>query len=161
MVLARCQPAFPEAEKWKEFYGFWHSIINSPTEEAYASRLAEFQEEYASEYLEEISYIKSTWLIPFKEKLVHAWIDRSSHFGNKATSRVKGIHTLLKSYLKRSTFDLFEAWKTIQLALLNQLSKLKSNQAKQQLRTPLELSKALYEVVRGWVSYKALRKVEE
>ena len=24
--------AFPEVEKWKEFYNFWHSIINSPTE---------------------------------------------------------------------------------------------------------------------------------
>ena len=108
-VLARCQPAFPKAEEWKEFYGFWHSIINSPTAEAYADRLAEFQEKYASEYIEEVGYIKSTWLIPFKEKLVRAWVDRLPHFGNTATSRVEGIHALLKSYLKRSTFDLFEA----------------------------------------------------
>ena len=65
-VLARCQPAFPKAEEWKEFYGFWHSIINSPTAEAYADRLAEFQEKYASEYIEEVGYINSTWLIPMK-----------------------------------------------------------------------------------------------
>ncbi|SRR6266566_6218711 len=31
----------------------------------------------------------------------------------------------------------------------------------QQTRTPLELSGALYGAVRGWVSYEALRKVEE
>ena len=160
-VLARCQPAFPEADKWKEFYGFWHSIINSPTKEAYAERLAEFQQKYIPEHLEEVGYIKTTWLIPFKERLVRAWVDQSTHFGNTATSRVEGIHALLKSYLKRSTFDLFEAWKVIQLALLNQLSGLKSNQAKQQLRIPLELSGALYGVVRGWISYEALRKVEE
>jgi hypothetical protein len=39
-VLARCQPAFPEAEKWKESYDFWHSIISSRTEEEYDERLA-------------------------------------------------------------------------------------------------------------------------
>ena len=49
----------------------------------------------------------------------------------------------------------------LQLALLNQLSELQSNQAKQQLRIPLELSSTLYGVVRGWVSHEALRKVEE
>ena len=91
---------------------------------------------------------------------MRAWVDRSPHFGNTATSRVEGIHALLKWYLKRSTFDLFEAWKAIELALSNQLSELKSNKAKQQLRTPLELSGALYGAV-GWVSHEALRKVEE
>ncbi|RJE17447.1 transposable element tc3 transposase, partial [Aspergillus sclerotialis] len=143
-VLARCQPTFSDTEKWTEFYGFWHSIINSPTKEVYTTRLKEFQQKYAPEHLEEVAYIKTTWLIPFKEKLVKAWVDQSTHFGNTATSRVEGIHALLKSYLRRSTFDLFEAWKAIQLALLNQLSELKSNQAKQQLRIPLELSGALY-----------------
>jgi hypothetical protein len=108
-VLARCQPRFPEAEKWKEFYGSWHSIIESPTEEEYTKRLAEFQQKYTPEHADEVGYIKATWLIPFKEKLVRAWVDQSSHFGNTATSRVEGIHALLKSYLKRSTFDLFEA----------------------------------------------------
>lgn len=160
-VLARCQPAFPEAEKWKEFYRFWHSIINSPTEGAYTERLTEFQQKYIPEYCEQVGYIKTTWLIPFKERLVKAWVDQSTHFGNTATSWVEGIHALLKSYLKRSTFNLFEAWKAIKLALINQISELKSNQAKQQLQIPLELSGALYGIVHGWISYEALRKVEE
>ena len=127
----------------------------------YAKRLAEFQQKYVPEHLEEIGYIKTTWLIPFKERLVRAWVDKSTHFGNTATSRVEGIHALLKSYIKRSTFDLFETWKAIKLALVNQLSELKSNQAKQQIRIPLELSGSLYGAVRGWISYEALRKVEE
>ena len=160
-VLTRCQPAFPEAEKWKEFYGFWFSIINSSTEEEYNNRLLDFEQKYCSENLNEVGYIKATWLIPFKEKIVKAWVDQSTHFGNTATSRVEGIHALLKSYLKRSTFDLFDTWKAIQLALLNQLSELQSNQAKQQLQIPLELSNVLYGTVRGWVSHEALRKVEE
>ncbi|KID59566.1 hypothetical protein MAN_10610, partial [Metarhizium hybridum] len=41
------------------------------------------------------------------------------------------------------------------------LSELRSNQAKQQIRTPIELSGPLYGAVRGWVSHEALRKVEE
>jgi hypothetical protein len=92
---------------------------------------------------------------------VAAWVDQNAHFGNTATSRVEGIHALLKSYLRRSTFDLFEAWKSIRLALNNQLAELRSNQAKQQIRSPLELDKALYRAVQGWVSHEALRKVEE
>jgi hypothetical protein len=164
-VFSHCRPAFPKAEsanaEWEEFYQFWHSIINSPTEEVYEERLLEFQQKYCLNHRNEVGYIKTYWLLPFKKRLVKAWVDQCMHFGNTATSRVEGIHSLLKSYLKRSTFDLFEAWKAIQLALLNQLSELKANQANQQQRTPLELSGALYGVVRGWVSYEALRKVEE
>jgi len=63
--------------------------------------------------------------------------------------------------LKKSTLDLFEAWKSIWLALFNQHSELKSNQVKQQIQTPLELSRTLYGAIQGWVSYEALRKVEE
>ena len=119
------------------------------------------QQKYVSQHLEEVGYIKTTWLLPFKEKLVRAWVDQSAHFGNTATLRVEGIHSLLKSYLRRSTFDLFDAWKAIQLALQNQLSELQARQAKQQIRTPLELSGTLFGAVRGWVSHEAMRKVEE
>ena len=148
-VLARYQPKFLDAKKWKEFYRFWYSIINSTTKEEYTKRLADFQQKYLLEHLEEVGYIKATWLTPFKEKLVRAWVDQSTHFSNTATSRVEGIHALLKSYLKRSTFDLFDAWKAIKLALQNQLSELQAHQVKQQTRTPLELSGALYGAVRG------------
>lgn len=48
----------------------------------------------------------------------------------------------------------------IKQVLINQLAELKSNQAKQQIRTPIELGGALYNAVRGWVSHEALRKVE-
>lgn len=58
-------------------------------------------------------------------------------------------------------FDLFEAWKAINLALQNQLAKLQARQAKQQIRTPLELSSALFRAIRSWVLHEAIRKVEE
>ena len=100
-VLAHCQPAFQDrkAEEWVEFYGFWHSIIQSQMEAIYEERLAKFQQKYDLNHREEVGYIKAIWLIPFKEKLVKAWVDQSTHFGNTATSRIEGIHALLKSYL--------------------------------------------------------------
>ncbi len=160
-ILIRCQPAFPEATEWKEFYNFQHSIIGSPTEEEYTERFTDFQQKYVFGYREEVGYVKTTWLIPFKEKLVRTWVDQSIHFGNTVTSRIEGIHALFKSYLKRSTFDLFETWKTIQLAFLNQLSELQARQAQQQVRTLFKFSKTLYRMIYSWVLYKALKKVEK
>ncbi|KAL9564032.1 hypothetical protein ACKAV7_011806 [Fusarium commune] len=56
-------------------------------------------------------------------------------------------------------FDLFKAWRITKLVLLNQLSELKANQAKQQITTPLDISGVLYGNIRGWISHEALRKV--
>lgn len=90
-----------------------------------------------------------------------AWINQHPHFDNVVTSRVEGMHWLLRSHLKVSRLDLFEAWRLIKLALLNQLAESRSNQAKQKIRTPIELSGVLYGAVRGWVSHEVLRKVEQ
>jgi hypothetical protein len=171
-VLRHCLPAFTastscttsaasETGPWEEFYQSWHSIIGSPDEDTFDERVLDFERKYLPDYLEEVGYIKTYWLDPYKEKLVKAWVDQHTHFGNVATSRVEGIHALLKSYLKKSTLDLFEAWRAMKHALLNQLSELRSNQAKQQVRIPIELSGPLYSTVRGWVSHEALRKIEE
>jgi hypothetical protein len=80
-ILQHCQPAFglkggpkdgPEDRAWASFYGSWHSIVASPTEEIYEERLAAFQLEYAERYLEPVGYIITTWLEPYKEMLVKA-----------------------------------------------------------------------------------------
>jgi hypothetical protein len=92
---------------------------------------------------------------------VKAWVNQYSHFDNVVTSRVEGIHWLLKSHIKVSTLDLFQAWRSIKHALLNKLAELRANQAKQRQRTPIELSGVLYGAVQGWVSHEALRKVEQ
>jgi len=167
-VLAYCRPAFvrregdeQSIEKWTEFFGYWFAIVNSIDEEAYNRQLDELERRYVPEYVDEVSYIKQTWLNLYKEKLVKAWVDQHAHFGNNVTSRVEGIHALLKGHLKNSQQDLFTAWNRIKQALLNQLAELRANQACQQIRTPLDLSGPLFSTIRGWVSHEALRKVDQ
>lgn len=164
-VLRYCQKGLVNPQQgleiWDKFYRFWHSIMRSPDEETFDARVQEFEAQFLADHLEEVGYVETNWLNPYKEKLVKAWVDQHPHFGNTVTSRVEGIHGLLKEHLKVSTLNLFEAWQAIKHALLNQLTELRSNQAKQQMRMPIELSGPLYSAVRGWVSHEALRKVEE
>ncbi len=171
-VLRHCMPSFvryaqgAEAHQtglrdWNNFFSHWHAIVRACDEETYEARVRELEEQYKLHHCREIDYIKSVWLDPYKEKLVKAWVNQRHHFGNVVTSRVEGIHGLLKSHLKKSTLDLFQAWRAIKNVLLNQLAESKLVQAQQQMRLPIELSRALYSSVRGWVSHEALRKVEE
>ncbi|KAJ6439222.1 MFS general substrate transporter [Purpureocillium lavendulum] len=96
-------------ERWTEFFGYWFAIVNSIDEAAYNQQLDELERRYVPEYVDEVSYIKQTWLDLYKEKLVKAWVDQHTHFGNSVTSRVEGIHALLKGHLKSSQQDLFTA----------------------------------------------------
>ncbi len=69
---------------------------------------------------------------------------------------------LLKSYLKTSKFDLFDVWRIIKYAIENQLVELQSIQARQQTRRPTEyIGGGLFSVLYGWLSYEAMKKVEE
>ena len=171
-VLTNCRPTFilpklgldlldDNEEKWQAFFSHWHSIIQSTDQATFTQRVQELEEGYLPTYVNEIAYLKSTWLDPYKQKLVKAWVDQHRHFGTTVTSAVEGIHNMLKGYLGTSTLDLFDAWSSIHRALVHQLAELRSNQAKQQIRTPIELSKSLYNGVQAWVSHYALRKVEE
>lgn len=167
-VLRYCMSSFTrdaedtdKAQQWKEFYQSWHELVGSKDEEAFEERLQRLKDRYTPDHVREVGYIIETWLDLYKEKLVKVWVDRHLHFGNVVTSRGEGIHEMIKIYLNTSQLDLFEAWRSIKLAVLNQLSELQANQAKQQIRTPIELSGILYSNIRGWVSHEALRKVEE
>ncbi|PWI65091.1 hypothetical protein PCL_07390 [Purpureocillium lilacinum] len=187
-ILQRCRPFFASKESeasgqnpgdsaWNDFYGFWHSIVASTTETTFRDRLAKFELKYGNEYLEPVGYIKMYWLDPHKEMIVKAWVDQHLHFGNIATSRqvvcnikrvqtdtysrAEGIHSLMKSHIKTSTFDLFDVWQAMKHAITNQLKELKHIRVSQQVRLPLDVSGVLFEAVRGWVSHYALRKVQE
>ncbi|KJZ68365.1 hypothetical protein HIM_12244 [Hirsutella minnesotensis 3608] len=84
-------------------------------------------------------------------------------YGEKYSDSVEaeGIHSLVKSHIKTSNFDLFDVWQAMRHAITNQLKELKHLRVSQQVRLPLDVSGVLFEAVRGWVSHHALRKVQE
>ncbi|KAF6522160.1 hypothetical protein HZS61_013688 [Fusarium oxysporum f. sp. conglutinans] len=81
--------------------------------------------------------------------------------GQSSIQAAEGIHSLIKSYIKTSTFDLFDSWQAMRHAVTNQLKELNHIRASQQIRTPLDISGGMFEAVQGWVSHQALRKVQE
>jgi hypothetical protein len=164
-VIRNCQKFFLQqengVEQWKEFYSTWHLIIRSKDKETFEERMDNLKKKYIPHFIEQVVYLESSWLGLYKEKLVKAWVDQFLHFETVVSSRVEGIHHLIKEYLDTSTQDCFETWRRIKHAIISQLQQLNYNQAKQQTRTPLELSHKLYDNVHSWVSHEALRKVEE
>ncbi|OBR04563.1 MULE transposase domain-containing protein [Colletotrichum higginsianum IMI 349063] len=59
-------------DNWEEFYKSWHLIISSPSEITFQERISQLEEHYLTDHLEEVGYITSFWLDPYKEKLVKA-----------------------------------------------------------------------------------------
>ena len=115
-VLAHCRPAFvgdkgnPRGEEaWAEFYSSWHDIVASTTEAIYNEKLEKFKRRYTPDHINEVGYIMETWLDLYKERFVKAWVNQYLYFEQYVTSRCEGIHRLLKSHLKNSQSDLFEA----------------------------------------------------
>ncbi|KAJ3454449.1 hypothetical protein MRS44_018343 [Fusarium solani] len=166
-VLTYCKPAFirdksePEGhEEWKEFYGHWHEIVASPTEDIFDERLERFKKRYIPSHINEVGYIIETWLDLYKQRFIKAWVNQHLHFDEYVTSRCEGIHHLIKSHMNDSSADLFEAWRIIKLVLTNQLAEREANQARQHISTPLRLSGVLYGNIRGWISHEALQRVE-
>ena len=46
--------------------------MSSPDEETSNEYVQRFERQYLPEYLQDVGYIKTTWLNPYKEKLVKA-----------------------------------------------------------------------------------------
>jgi hypothetical protein len=61
-----------------------------------------------------VAYCEKTWLTPYKEKLVSAWVNQLTHFGHTETSRVEGAHSCLKANIRVSTMDLYAVWNRIE-----------------------------------------------
>jgi len=137
-VLRNCLPHFTSDRddhkgraQWDLFYSSWHNLVASSSETTFDERLQQLKERYVPTHAEAVRYLLHTWLDLYKERVVKAWVDQHTHFENATTSRGEGIHHLLKMYMDSSQLDLFQSWRSIKRALLNQLEELRANQARQ------------------------------
>jgi len=90
----------------------WGKVVESPTQELYASNLMEFQDA-CKNYPKFLHYVQTTILKPFKDKIMRAWTNFVLHLGCRTTSRVEGAHGVVKEYLSTSKGDLGTCWEKI------------------------------------------------
>lgn len=97
----------------KAFYDEWRQLLQSTFEIEFEVRLQSFKT--PGKYpIKAVSYAVNTWLI-WKEKLVSFWTTQTPHFGNTTTSRLEGLHAVIKAYIQSSSGDLLGVFKRLLL----------------------------------------------
>lgn len=137
-VLAKCKQHFPKATRqgtttirnpaFRDFLTKWNSLINSNTETDFERTLAEFQ--CSGKFLQKaVDYAISTWITPWKEKLVRCYVDKLRHFGHSTTSVIESMHSTMKKFLWSSQGDLSTAFRALDLFWISQKSVLSTQRA--------------------------------
>lgn len=75
----------------------WKELVESLTEESYASALLKFKE-VCIPFPEFIVYVETT-VLNLKKKFVRAWTNKVLHLGCRNTNIVESAHGVLKKYL--------------------------------------------------------------
>ncbi|OBS15929.1 hypothetical protein FPOA_13340 [Fusarium poae] len=167
-VKAYCSPAFlrdhdnlQRHEDWGAFYAAFREVMYAPTQTIYYEKLDDFKEKYALDHSREVGYILEAWITPYKHKFIKAWTNQYRHYGQTATSRVEGIHQLIKNEIDSASVDLFEAWMKMTLVIETQCDQLDQMQTDEHSRPPADLVGGIWSVVRTWISSQALREVNK
>jgi len=96
----------------------WGEVVNSPTEDSYASAWLKFKEEVYELFPMFVKYVETT-VLPLKKHFVRAWTNKFLHLGCRTTNIVESTHEHLKSYLRSSVGDLALCWDEIDKILKN------------------------------------------
>lgn len=167
-VLAKTRRFFPAASRgipgsmpvrhpsFEAFLKEWANLLLSNTLDQFNTRLATFQ--VKGHPNEAVLYAVKTW-IPWKEKIVSFWVDQYPHFGNTTTSRLEGLHAVMKQYIRASTGDLKGVFHRLQLFWRNQDLNLKHRLADQRNRRPQFVSNELYNYLRDSIHDTAIAAI--
>jgi hypothetical protein len=134
----------------------WSELIHSPTEAEYHTRLEAFCINHPKACTE---YCERTWLTPYKELLVSAWVDQHAHFGHTETSRVEGAHACLKTSIRVSTMDLYATYQRISAFWETQLELYDQAMEASKLRCPSRAQKPIFAQLLTRVYLWALNKI--
>lgn len=91
-VMKKCAPML--GLEWQRFYASWHSLINSSTQWSYQQKWDVMREEY-QRFQGVLKYLWETWLHPYKERFVSAWVDTCIHLGSNSSQRYSHFIVLL------------------------------------------------------------------
>src|SRR3954454_21153651 len=87
-----------EKEQEDKFLACFSSLIASPSESIYQSQLDRLLKSY-EQYNQLLQYLINIWITPWVSNFIRCYADQHYHFGNRATSRIEGGHSILKTYL--------------------------------------------------------------
>ncbi|KNE97965.1 hypothetical protein PSTG_08642 [Puccinia striiformis f. sp. tritici PST-78] len=125
---------------WKAFLRVWGKVTNSKTPELYVTHLDELKAHLATrpavlEYIE-------TPMVPVKELFVVAWACQYPHLCNLNTSRVESGHAYLKRFIVNSTGDLLSVFKSLGLAVDNQINHVHESICRDTVKTLVNVPKS-------------------
>jgi hypothetical protein len=121
-VLKNCKPIFSTGDDFNSFMEDWKSLCYSDSEETFDSNYKQFQDTWAA-YSRAVQYVDRK-MYPLRRKFVAAWTNQVRHFGCTSTSRVEGMHSQVKKYIRSSREDILGVCTVLKLAVENQLNQI-------------------------------------
>ncbi len=80
-----------------DFVKDWQKVVLAELIETYRTKWRMLQSRYRRE-TSLLDYLRNTWL-PLKEHFMAPWVNEYLHLGARETSRVEGVHAVLKQVL--------------------------------------------------------------
>ena len=111
-LLAKTKKHFDNNQAFQQFLKDWKEVIYSADEACFQQKMNNLEVQYPAAV---IHYLHQTWL-PYRKMFITVWTKQSLHFGNTVTSRVEGMHSSLKSWIRVSTGDFKSVFSKIKLA---------------------------------------------
>jgi hypothetical protein len=106
-----------------------------------------------------INYIWGQWLCTNRQQFVKCYTDQYLHFGNVTTSRLEGMHYVLKRRLHSSQGDLAEVVRQFKTLQRHHLVKIAHSEGMSKICTGPEFTGPLWALIRGHISQFALTRV--
>ncbi|KAH1226074.1 hypothetical protein GmHk_11G032832 [Glycine max] len=149
-VKAKCKSLIGQKNAWDYVMDNWGTL--------FAESLQKFQIA-CSPWPMFVDYVKDTWIIPHKEKIITTWTNKVMHLGNTTTNRVESARWALKRVLQNSLGDLCSVWDA-----MNNMITLQHVEIKASFETSTHVvghvfKKTLYKRLLGMVSRDALNEI--
>ncbi|XP_050368851.1 protein FAR1-RELATED SEQUENCE 5-like [Argentina anserina] len=157
-IAINCKRHIEEEADWVALWSTWTSLINSHDGSSFNEAWINFEVEYKQKGAI-LDYIRGTWL-PLKEKLVIACTGKISHFGNRATSRGEGAHSILKKYLQVSNGGIREVKDKVCLAIENQFAEIKVQLSNEKIHHPHKVGTPFFKELVTRISIFALDQLQ-
>ncbi|KAK8946660.1 hypothetical protein KSP39_PZI007383 [Platanthera zijinensis] len=160
-ILAHCRKLFTKGIECDHFLGKWQNLVNAKTEIEFNIEFNLLLIGYAEKNPKVFVYVVSTWIDPYKEYFVSAWVDKFLHLGNITTNRVESGHSLLKKFLEVSIGNLTTVWKKFDQMITIQHTEIKRLFGHSVIQMSTLYTGSLYTNLVGCISLTALKAIKE